>query len=98
MDIKIQSVKFDADKKLITFIEDKVSKLSKYAEDILAADITLKLDKNYEQGNKVTVLKVDVTGDSLVAERQCKSFEESVDQCVDALRKQLEKHKCRPDK
>lgn len=95
MNIQIQSVRFDADKKLITFIEEKVSKLDRYAEDILSADVTLRLDKDSQHGNKVAVLKVDVAGDLLVAERQCKSFEEAVDQCIDAIRKQLEKHKCR---
>ena len=93
MNIRIQSVKFDADQKLVAFIEDKVSKLDRYSDDILSADITLKLDKDNEHGNKVAVLKLDVAGDKLVAERQCKSFEEAVDLSVDALRKQLSKHK-----
>ena len=95
MNIQIQSVKFDADKKLVDFIEDKVSKLDRYSDDILSADVTLKLDKDYEHGNKVAVLKLDVSGETLVAERQCKSFEEAIDQSIDALRKQLSKHKCK---
>lgn len=95
MNIQIQSVKFDADKKLIDFIEDKVTKLERYSDDILSAEVTLKLDKDSEHGNKVAVLKLDVAGDTLVAERQCKSFEESVDQGIDAVRKQLMKYKCK---
>jgi len=93
MNIQIQSVKFDADKKLTAFIEEKVAKLERYADDIISADITLKLDKDKENGNKVAVLKLDVAGDTLIAERQCKSFEEAVDLSVDALKKQLAKHK-----
>ena len=93
MNIQIQSVKFDADKKLTAFIEEKVSKLDRYADDIISADITLKLDKDKENGNKVAVLRLDVAGDTLIAERQCKSFEEAVDLSVDALKKQLAKHK-----
>lgn len=93
MDIRIQSVKFDADRKLVAFVEEKVGKLNRYEEDILSADVALKLDKNNELGNKVAVIKLDVAGDTLVAERQCKSFEEAVDQVVDALRKQLAKYK-----
>ena len=95
MDVKIQSEKFDADKKLIGFIEEKVAKLGRFSEEILNAEVILKLDKNYEQGNKVATLKINVAGDDLVAERQCKSFEEAVDQCIDAIRKQLEKYKCK---
>ena len=95
MNIQIQSVKFDADKRLVAFIEEKVSKLDRYSEDILSADVTLKLDKDNEHGNKVAVLKLDLAGDTLVAERQCKTFEEAIDLSVDALRKQLSKHKAR---
>ncbi|MCD8185470.1 MAG: ribosome-associated translation inhibitor RaiA [Rikenellaceae bacterium] len=95
MNIQIQSVKFDADKKLVAFVEEKISKLNRFSEDILSADITLKLDKDKEHGNKVAVLKLDVAGDILVAERQCKSFEEAVDLSVDALRKQLSKYKAK---
>jgi len=95
MNIQIQSVKFDADKKLVAFIEEKVSKLDRYAEDILSTDVTLKLDKDKEHGNKVAVLKLDMAGDTLIAERQCKSFEEAVDLAVDALKKQLSKHKAK---
>jgi putative sigma-54 modulation protein len=32
-------------------------------------------------------------GDDLVAESQCKTFEEAVDQSIDAIKKQIEKHK-----
>ncbi|MCD7963529.1 MAG: ribosome-associated translation inhibitor RaiA [Rikenellaceae bacterium] len=93
MDIKIQSVKFDADQKLIAFIEEKINKLSRYSDDIISAEVFLKLDKDVENGNKVATIKLLVKGEDLVAERQCKFFEESVDLGVDAIRKQLEKHK-----
>ncbi len=93
MKIQIQSVKFDADKKLVAFVEEKVSKLDRYSEEILSAEVTLKLDRDWEHGNKVAVLKLDVVGDTLVAERQSRSFEEAVDLAIDALRKQLTKYK-----
>lgn len=93
MNIQIQSVKFSADKKLVDFVEEKVGKLARFSDDILSAEVTLRLDHDNEHGNKVAVLRLDVAGDTLVAERQCKTFEEAVDQGVDALRKQLERHK-----
>ncbi|MCC8088188.1 MAG: ribosome-associated translation inhibitor RaiA [Rikenellaceae bacterium] len=93
MDIKIQSVKFDADKKLIDFVEEKVNKLSRYSDEIVAAEVFLKLDKDVENGNKVVTIKVLVKGEDLVAERRSKTFEESTDLGVDAIRKQIEKHK-----
>lgn len=95
MNVKIQSLKFTADQKLIAFIEEKVSKLTKYSEGMISADVILKLDKDLDHGNKVAVVKIEAAGDDLVAERQCKSFEEAIDQCVDALKKQVEKYKSR---
>lgn len=95
MNIQIQSVRFTADKKLVDFVEEKVSKLDRYAEDIVSAEVTLHLDKDPEHGNKVAVVQLNVTGDTLVAERQSKTFEEALDLSLDALKKQLAKHKSR---
>lgn len=89
----IQSVKFDADKKLLDFVEHKVNKLEKLSDDILGSEVILKIDKDHDLGNKVAVVKLDITGGDIVAERKSKSFEESVDQCVDALKRQIEKRK-----
>ena len=93
MDIKIQSVKFDADRKLLDFTQQKVEKLERFVERVSLAEVILKLDKDRDLGNKVAVVKLDVPGDALVAEFRSKSFEESVDGAVEALKKQIEKHK-----
>ncbi len=93
MNVKIQSVKFDADKKLIGFIEGKLNKFERFFDKITSCEVTLKLDKDDEKGNKVTVIAIDVPGDTLVAERKSKSFEESTDLCIDALKKQLDRYK-----
>ena len=93
MQVKIQSVKFDADKKLVDFIQAKVDKMERFIERAISADVILKLDKDHEQGNKVATVKFDVPGADLVAERRSKSFEESVDLCLDAIKKQVEKLK-----
>lgn len=93
MNVKIQSLKFDADTKLIDFIENKLEKLDKFADDIISAAVTMRIEKDNEHGNKVAVISIDVPGEKLVAEKQTKSFEESVDMCIDALKKQIIKHK-----
>ena len=93
MNIQIQTVKFDADKKLIDFIETKLSRLDRFVERSLGADVILKLDKDNEKGNKVAVIRLEVPGNDLVAESRSKSFEEAVDNAVDALKRQIEKHK-----
>ena len=93
MNVQIQSVKFDADKKLVEFVEKKMSKLDRFAERATSADVILKLDKDNERGNKVAVITVKMPGDDLLAESQCKTFEEAVDQSIDAIKKHIEKHK-----
>ena len=93
MNVKIQSVKFDADKKLIDFIESKVAKIDRFIDNIVSVDVTLKLDKDFDNGNKVATITVTVPGDELVAERQCKSFEEAIDSGLDAIRNQVDKYK-----
>lgn len=95
MNVNIQSVKFDADKKLIDFVNAKIIKLEKFAERAVAAEVIMKLDKDHEKGNKVVTVKLAMPGGDLVADCRSKSFEESVDESVDALRRQLEKHKDR---
>lgn len=93
MNTKIQSVRFDADKKLLDFVEAKITKLERFSDKITSIDVTLRIDKDLEKGNKEVVVMVHVPSDSLVSERKSESFEESVDLCVDALKKQLDKYK-----
>lgn len=91
MDVKIQSVKFDADKKLLDFVESKMNKLDRFAEAAIGAEVIMKLDKDNDRGNKVVTIRLEMPGGVLVAESRSKSFEESVDECVPALKKQIEK-------
>ncbi|MBE9487992.1 MAG: ribosome-associated translation inhibitor RaiA [Bacteroidetes bacterium] len=93
MNTKIQSVRFTADQKLIAFAETKIAKLEKFYDKIISADITMSLDKDNLHGNKVVVIVLNVPGESLVADRQSESFEESIDLCIDALKKQIDKFK-----
>lgn len=98
MNVQIQAVKFDADRKLIEFVEAKLAKLDRFVEHTTGADVILKIDKDNEKGNKVAVIRLEVPGDDLVAESRGKSFEEAVDDAIDALKKQIEKHKERYNK
>ena len=93
MKVEIQSVKFDADKKLVDFIQAKMNKMDRFVDNALSSQVTLKIDKDDEQGNKVAVVKIDVAGGELLAERRCKSFEEAIDLCLDAIKKQIDKYK-----
>jgi putative sigma-54 modulation protein len=93
MKIRIKAVKFDADSKLEDFIQKKVSKLGRFFDDIINAEVFLKLENTAELENKVVEVRLDIPGTDLFARKQTKSFEESTDEVVDALKQQILKHK-----
>ena len=93
MNVQIQSVKFDADRRLVDFVEAKMAKMDRFAERSTGAEVILKLDKDHEKGNKVATVTLHMPGEDLVAEHRSKAFEESVDEAIDALKRQLEKLK-----
>ncbi|HLP55800.1 MAG TPA: ribosome-associated translation inhibitor RaiA [Fluviicola sp.] len=93
MDIKVHSVHFKADQKLLDFVNEKVTKLQLFFDNIIAGEVFLRLDKNSEKENKVAEVKILMPGRELFAKKQCKSFEEAADTAVEALRKQVKKHK-----
>ena len=93
MNIHIHSVRFDADKKLIDFVHQKLEKLTQFDEEIVNAEVYLRLDKDQERENKITEIKLELPGGPLFAKKQTKSFEEATDEAIDALKKQITKHK-----
>lgn len=93
MKVKIQSIHFDADVKLLQFVEEKVDKLGHFYNEIIASEVFLKLDKNSNTENKIAEIKLHIPGNDLFVKKQCKSFEEATDTAVDALTRQLQKHK-----
>ena len=93
MEIRIQSIHFDATEQLQAFIQKKVSKLEKYYEDIKKVEVSLKVVKPEVAENKEAGVKVLVPNGEFYASKICNTFEESVDVCIEALEKQLVKYK-----
>ena len=93
MNIQIHSVRFDADRKLLDFVTQKLNKLSQFSEGIVSAEVFLRLDHDEERENKVTEIKIDHPRGPLFARKQSKSFEEATDMVIDALKKQIVKQK-----
>lgn len=88
MKITIQSVHFDATEKLEAYTEKKVGKLERFT-DSETAQVVFKITKPQTAMNK----EVAITIGALHAEKVCDTFEEAIDQCVDALKTQIEKKK-----
>jgi putative sigma-54 modulation protein len=93
MNVQIHSVRFDADKKLIDFVHQKLGKLIQIGNGIVNAEVYLRLDKDQDRENKISEIKLDLSGGPLFAKKQSKTFEEATDLAVDALKKQITKHK-----
>jgi putative sigma-54 modulation protein len=93
MDIKVEAVHFDADKKLVEFVNERVNKLGHFYDSIVSSEVHLKLGSSSENDNKIAEIKLNVPGKELFAKKQSKSFEESTDLCLDALKRQVQKHK-----
>ena len=98
MKININSVHFKADKKLEDFITLKLEKVCTKNSDVIESEVTLKLDNTDTPENKIVDIKIMLKGNELFASKVSKSFEESTDEAIDALKKQLEKYKGKSDK
>lgn len=94
MKVEIQTVHFDADQRLLDFVQKKVTKLGLFSDQIIDANVVLSMEKLGSQiKDKVAVVKINIPGKTLVAREKAKVFEESVDLAVDSLKKQIEKIK-----
>lgn len=93
MEIRIHSIHFDASEHLQTFIQKKAAKLEKFNDTINSLEVALKVIKPEVANNKEAGIKVILPGGEFYAEKICDSFEQAVDECLEALGKQLVKHK-----
>jgi len=90
MEIKIKSLKFDADKKLIDFVNKKVSRLEKFLGGTNCdAEVVLTLEKD-AKGAKILI---PVPGEQLIIERTAKTFEDAITACTDAMKERLTREK-----
>ncbi|MDD4609642.1 MAG: ribosome-associated translation inhibitor RaiA [Bacteroidaceae bacterium] len=93
MEIKIQAIHFEATARLHEFIQKKTLKLEKLYSDIKKVEVVLKVVKPETTGNKEVGIKLLVPNGELYAAKVKDTFEEGVDEAVEALLKQLQKFK-----
>lgn len=90
MEIKIKSLKFDADSKLIAFVEKKVARLSRFLSGVeVLAEVTLSLAKD----GKSAKIQIPEIGGGLIIERTSDTFENAITACVDAMKERLTREK-----
>ena len=93
MKLQMHSIHFDADTKLLDFVQKKTSKLETFYDRIIDGEVFFKLDKDASKENKIVEIKINIPGNQFFASEQSSSFEEAADEAIQALRKQLMKYK-----
>lgn len=93
MRVNTEAIGFKADQKLLNFIEKKTSKLDRFYEQIIDAEVILKLENSGQIRGKIAEIKINVPGETLFAKNVHRKFESAVDESVEALRRQLIKYK-----
>ena len=91
MEIRVQSIKFNADQKLLDFVEKKFSRIEKFYDAITGVDVALSLLP--DQDNKNVKVMVGVPGSTIVVEKNAKTFEDAVVDCADILKEKLGREK-----
>ena len=95
MKVHTQAVHFSADSKLLHFIEKKLKKLEQIFDRIIEASVTLKLENTGKIKDKIVEIKLAIPGNTLFVKETSKTFEASVDDALNALKRQLIKYKDR---
>ena len=96
MNVNIQTVHFDADTKLVSYIEKKLAKLTQFHERITKVDVYLKLDNVVHNiKDKVAEIKVHIPRHEFFVKQSSKSFEESFDTALDAVITQIKRKKAK---
>ena len=93
MKVNVQSVNFHADQKLVNFIQRKLDKLENHFDNVIYADVYLKVQKTRQKENKVSEILLSIPGDEVICKKRGRHFEVGVDECVNSLERQLQKRK-----
>ncbi|MCE7071855.1 MULTISPECIES: ribosome hibernation-promoting factor, HPF/YfiA family [Dyadobacter] len=95
MRLQMQAIHFDADPKLLSFIQQKLDKLDTFYDRITSGEVFLKLDKsdNAKLQTKLLEVKLYVPGGTMFVREQGTTFEEATDLAIDTLKMQVKKFK-----
>lgn len=93
MEVSVNAVKFKPTEALLDFVDKKMKKVETLFPQAIKAEVTMKVDKDHDVNNKIAEVRIVIAGDDMYASKQCDTFEEAVDLCVDAIKKQIDKVK-----
>ncbi|SNC75774.1 putative sigma-54 modulation protein [Hymenobacter gelipurpurascens] len=93
MKVQMQSVHFDADQKLIDFIQKRLDKLETFYDHVTEGEVIMRLNNKDGIANKTVEVKVRVPGTTLFAQEDAGTFEAAADAAADSLKRQITKYK-----
>jgi putative sigma-54 modulation protein len=94
MDVNIQTVHFDADSRLIEYVNQKLQKLNSITDRIIRVNVFLKLDNViHAVKDKIAEIRIHVPRHNFFVKSTSKSFEESFDDAFDSIVTQIKKNK-----
>lgn len=94
MNVNIQTVHFDADEKLLDFVNKKLNKLPTFHDQILKVDVFLKLDNIVHHiKDKIAEIRVHIPKHEFFVKASSKCFEESFEHAMESLITQIKRKK-----
>ena len=94
MNVNIQTVRFDADSRLVEYISRKMQKLSTFHDRIIQVNVFLKLDNVVHTiKDKIVEIRVHVPRHDFFVKSTSKSFEESFDDAFESIVTQIKRKK-----
>jgi putative sigma-54 modulation protein len=93
MKVKMQSVHFNADGKLLAYVQKKVDKLETFFDRITDGEVIMKLENHGQNLNKIVEFIFKIPGDQLFVKERSSTFEAATDLAVERLKRQLKKYK-----
>lgn len=95
MKLNTQAVNFEIAERLEKHIEKKTKRYDKLLPESAELEIRMTVVKPETNLNKETAIRVLGMGMDLFAQKVCDTFEQGIDECLEALDKQVEKLKDR---
>lgn len=94
MNVNIQTVRFNADSKLIEYVSKKLQKINTFHDRIIKIDVFLKLDNVVHTiKDKIAEIRVQVPRHQFFVKASSKSFEESFEAALESLVNQIKRQK-----
>lgn len=93
MKVQMHSVHFDADQKLLDFVQQRLNKLETFYDKVTDGEVIMRLNNKDDIDNKTVEIKLLVPGSTLFSAEDAASFEAAADAAAESLRRQITRYK-----